>query len=355
MPRSWTSAARLPLTATRLALDIARGGLRRHVALAALRGEGLRAAWAVHAKRRRQAEPRRRLVLVGLVEHFGDIVAAEPVARYLRRRDPESRIVWAVDGRYRELIDSNPHIDEALTVGCLTEWIHLARSGAFDEIVDLQIHGRFCEQCCITLERPPDRRAITLANYYEHGCLLSAFCSVGGLPELTEAPRLYIPDRVRARVDTLDLPEHFVVIHGRSNQEARNWTAEGWQGLAERLPRERGAAVVEVGLRPVIASPHAGYRSLCGQLSLLETAEVIRRADLFIGIDSGPAHLANAAGTAGVVLLGEYGPFRRYLPYSGGYADGSRATILYGDGPASTLHVDRVLHAVYGRLLAELV
>jgi heptosyltransferase III len=91
-------------------------------------------------------------------------------------------------------------------------------------------------------------------------------------------------------------------------------------------------------------------RDLCGRLLLLETAEVIRRAALFVGIDSGPAHLANAVGTPGVLLLGQYRTFGRYMPFSGGYADGSRATVLHADGPAATLTVDEVFDAVMRRL-----
>ena len=84
----------------------------------------------------------------------------------------------------------------------------------------------------------------------------------------------------------------------------------------------------------------------------METAEVIRRADLFIGIDSGPAHLANAVGTPGVILLGAYGGFRSYLPYSGGYATGMAADIIRADGPAADVPAAAVYDAAMRRLSA---
>lgn len=40
----------------------------------------------------------------------------------------------------------------------------------------------------------------------------------------------------------------------------------------------------------------------------------------FVGIDSGPAHLANAVQTPGVILLGRHGVFRQYMPFTGFYA-----------------------------------
>jgi hypothetical protein len=51
-----------------------------------------------------------------------------------------------------------------------------------------------------------------------------------------------------------------------------------------------------------------------------------------------------------VVLLGRYRGFARYVPYSGGYANGARATLLHADGIAATLTVDEVFAAVAARL-----
>lgn len=47
-----------------------------------------------------------------------------------------------------------------------------------------------------------------------------------------------------------------------------------------------------------------GVRDLRGSLTLRETAGVLRDADLAVGNDCGPMHIADAAGTAGAVLFG---------------------------------------------------
>ncbi|MCP6657752.1 hypothetical protein NL521_27855, partial [Klebsiella pneumoniae] len=88
--------------------------------------------------------------------------------------------------------------------------------------------------------------------------------------------------------------------------------------------------VIEVGLQSDLGrSQSEHYIDLCGKLSLLETAEVIRGSKLFVGIDSGPAHIANAVGTYGIILLGQYRAFNCYQPYSGAFADGSMASVIY--------------------------
>ena len=75
---------------------------------------------------------------------------------------------------------------------------------------------------------------------------------------------------------------------------------------------------------------------------------MIRRARFFVGVDSGPAHLANALRVPGVVLLGRFYNFRQYMPFTGFYASmASDVKILRNlAGPARDLTPDEVWEAV---------
>jgi len=86
---------------------------------------------------------------------------------------------------------------------------------------------------------------------------------------------------------------------------------------------------------------------LFNRLPILQTAEVIRRASLFVGVDGGPAHLANAVRTPGVVLLGRHGPVRKYTPYTGYYASSSPGVKLVRNlnGNVSELPAAEVMDA----------
>ena len=101
--------------------------------------------------------------------------------------------------------------------------------------------------------------------------------------------------------------------------------------------------IVEVGLRPALEFDHPNLRSLCGELSILETAEVIRRTDFFIGVDSAPAHMANASRRPAVLLFGEYRDERTWCPYDGEYAIRESEIILRYPGPLSELSADEVI------------
>jgi ADP-heptose:LPS heptosyltransferase len=295
----------------------------------------------------RYKSPKRRLLAISLVEHIGDIVACEPVSRYVRQKYPEAYIIWCVRGPYRELIDSNPNIDKTLVVNCLTEWIYLAKSQLFNKTVDLHIKERICPICRVPLQKPQIKTDITLENYFLFGNLLSVFSKSAGLPVIEEYPRVYIPKSIAKKMETCDLPNSFIAINCLSNEAEKDWVKSKWRELVLQLINEYKFNVVEVGLSPVITnSLMSGYKDLCGKPSILESAEVIRRSKFFIGVDSGPAQLANAVGTYGIILIGHYRIFKRYMPYSGKYENKKNGELVYEDGPVANISVDRVLQAV---------
>lgn len=295
---------------------------------------------------KRQA-PVREFIAIGLIEHFGDIVACEPVSRYVRQKYPQAYIVWCARKPYQELIDNNPYVDQALAIHCLTEWMFLAKSGLFDEVIDLHIQDRYCLVCRIPLKKTKGNTAINWGNYYDFGSLLSSFSQSAGIPDLHEQPKIYIPRPAVDKVDAYHLPDRFVVIHCSANDTRRDWQTSKWQALVEKMIKDWRLHVIEVGLASAmdnLTSPN--YINFCGKLSILETAEVIRRSQLFIGIDSGPAHLANATDTFGIILLGYFGNYKRYMPYSGNYTKSEKAELIYQEGPAAEISIERVYQAV---------
>jgi ADP-heptose:LPS heptosyltransferase len=298
--------------------------------------------------RREKKRPR---IGIGLVEHFGDIVACEPVVRQLRAAHPGAEICWVVRDVFRELIDSNPHIDQTIAVDCLTDWIKWRAHGVFDRVVDLHVNHRMCQHCGIVLNKHEGNPAITGDNYFNYGGLLKAFSLGAGLVPRDEAPRVYIPDDAVKVVDGFGLPGRFVVLHCRSNAQEKDWDYPRWTELARRLTQTLGVPVVEVGLAPTIHDEAISVINLCGQTTILQMAEVIRRAAVFVGVDSGPAHLANAVGTRGVVLLGQFNKFTSYNPFSGEYGAGRNVTLVRNvHGPAMLIRVDAVFSAVESAL-----
>lgn len=283
------------------------------------------------------------VVALSLTEHLGDIVAAEPLLRQVRARHHEARLIWVVRPIYAPVLQHHPALSGWLEVGCLSEWMRLSRSAAFHKVYDLHLDGRDCPLCREPVRRPPPVPSIR--DYYSHGNLLTVFQLAADLPRLDGQPRLHVPPDVSNAVDRMDLPRDFVVFHGQANRTERNWIESGWRSVI-RHAREAGLAVVEVGLERMGGVDTPGFSSLVGKLSILESAEVIRRARAFVGIDSGPAHLANATNTPGVILLGHWSRFEVYMPYSGAYANGFNAEIVRVDGATASIEPIQVTNAL---------
>lgn len=280
-----------------------------------------------------------------LMDKMGDIVASEPIVRSIKGKNPRAIVVWCVRSRYRELLEFNPHIDAVLTVRCPKECDKL--KPLFDTVFILVPNGKCCHVCGFALTHS-GITPVSMANYLFFGSLLSSFSLCGGLPPLNDSPKIYSPRSISRAIDKLGLPRWFVAIHRKSGESWKNWTDEKWRDLVRIIRSKWGLSIVEVGGK---GDGDAALRALdlCGKLTILETAEVIRRSVLFVGMDSGPAHIANAVATPGVVLIGKHFHIGTYQPFSGRYTQG------YGKMIGAQKSTDRISVDEIARAVEEMI
>lgn len=115
----------------------------------------------------------------------------------------------------------------------------------------------------------------------------------------------------------------WVCIHPGAAWRPRAWRPERFAAIADWIQEHYHAEVLFVGSaeeRDVEASVRAKAKEprafwLAGALTWPELAALLDRARLFLGNDSGPAHLAAARGTPSVVLFGPQEP-ERFRPWS---------------------------------------
>ncbi len=329
--------------------------LKKVVAISASAIHWIFLYWRVISSR--LINPYRKHIGILLAEHFGDIVACEPIASELKRLYPQSKIYWIVKKAYRDLVAYNPAIDVVVEEYSVLQSILLTWKHPFDQFHNCQMPGlRYYPYLGKMLDNPRARSMnITLDTYYFQENLLTAFTKIGGLHAINKTPKLFIPDAAVRAVEQLRLPPKFVVVHCHSNWSNRDWQTEGWLQLIDDLVTTFKVCVVEIGLKSTLPLTNDDrFVNLCGKLSLLETAEVIRRASYFIGIDSGPAHLGNAVGTFGFILLGKLNQFNRYMPYSGDYQSGRKARFIVKDeAPSTELTYEEVWPIVRETILVQ--
>jgi heptosyltransferase-2 len=156
------------------------------------------------------------------------------------------------------------------------------------------------------------------------------------------APLCAAADEAAQAAPWLDrLAPRFLALHPGSGSRAKNWPAERWAALAERLSSDRPWLLVEgpadaEAAAPLARLPHA---VVARGLPLRVLGAVLARCGLFVGNDSGVSHLAAAFGAPTLALFGPTDP-AQWAPV------GPRVAVLRAPGGVmERLEVDEVQKA----------
>jgi ADP-heptose:LPS heptosyltransferase len=153
------------------------------------------------------------------------------------------------------------------------------------------------------------------------GHLIDDFFRACGLVSTDASPGFFInPERVRKIHETLHIQSgetaKTVVIHPGPSWKVKEWPLEHWQALVDGLRSSSSVRILQIGAHRHVTLGAAeapilrGVESLVGKLSLENIAALLSASDLFIGIDSGMIHMAEAAGTPSVGIFGPTNPAR---------------------------------------------
>jgi heptosyltransferase-2 len=140
-------------------------------------------------------------------------------------------------------------------------------------------------------------------------------------------PSFQVDDKWRhwaqRQLEFRDAARPLVVLHCGAGTQAKAWPLESWRELLGRLLVEHHAQVVLVGGSGDVATAEAILEQrdwpdvvdLTGRLSLVQLAAILQRADVLVGADSGPAHLAAAVGTQVVALFSGTNRAEQWRPW----------------------------------------
>jgi ADP-heptose:LPS heptosyltransferase len=115
-------------------------------------------------------------------------------------------------------------------------------------------------------------------------------------------------------------PAPLLAVHLGAGTAAKRWPPSAWAALIERFLTDGWRVVVVGGLEDADATSglayHPNLHDWTGTLTVPQTAAFLERADLFIGADSGPSHLAACAGTPSIVLFSGTNRAGQWRPWS---------------------------------------
>ena len=293
-----------------------------------------------------------RILLVRL-RLLGDVALTTPIIRAVRRRFPDAHLAYLVEPAAAPVVARNPHLNDVIVtprrsgLGRIRDDLALARQlrqQKFDVAIDL--HGGPRAGWLTWLSRAPMRIGYTIAGrswMYTHVVRrspgLAPRHSVLNQADLlrplgietcdpVDEPMEMADDatagaRIRERLAAAGVGAHdpIAVMHVSAGNRFRFWpalpaTAAELALRHSRLrvftvagPADRGAAAAVVqDARNTAGS--AGARIIDADFDLFELRELIARAAVYIGVDSGPAHIAATTNAPIVELIGPTRPER---------------------------------------------
>lgn len=255
---------------------------------------------------------------------LGDCVLTTPALALLKSHRPDVRIGVVVEDRFAAVFEGNPDVDEILPPEArpLAHWHPMlavnfhggTRSMWLTAASRAEITAGFAHHAYSALynERIPRAQEILGEQRRVHTAehLASAMFWMG-------VPRTEIP---RARlfsglgVAGAARSASYAVIHPFASAPGKTWPAERFVSIAEHLREQSGLESVFVA--GPADDPRAFARfGVYHNAPLAQVKNLMASAQLFVGNDSGPAHIAAAFGIPSVVLFGPsdpvtWGPWR---------------------------------------------
>ncbi|MCS7231224.1 MAG: glycosyltransferase family 9 protein [Elusimicrobiota bacterium] len=248
-------------------------------------------------------------ILVIKLMSMGDVIMCSSVIKALKEKFPKYKIVVVSLEPWSEVFDGLPFIDELITIK-KTMLPNLAPYKIYDLITakfvkEFEWFKVYQLNC---LDHYPEYRRTSL-----HLC--DFYASMAKVYPLKD-PRYYINIESRNIYKIEDIlknlglkDKQFIVAHTNAGWRLKNWEEKKWLELLEKIHKKYGLYVIIVGGKDEAKGISSGYIfNLAGKLSIKETAALIKKSQLFIGLDSGPMHLASAVDIPVVALFGNTHP-----------------------------------------------
>ena len=306
--------------------------------------------------------------LIVKLSSIGDVIHTIPAFRALRGAAPGDFIAWLVEEPAFPLVRDLPDLDRAILLPRRT-WLRRWRSAreavdlfsglrrmGFDQVIDFQ--GLARSAIVSVLSGASERigfadgregsafvynRRVQVRRGGGHAIdrNLALARALGGIPGPVDMgltiPRV-VGDNVRQLIREQGLSGGFVILHPSAGRATNRYPPDRFAAVGDRVVRELGLSVAVTGpesdrerVGRTLASMEEEGVDLSGRLDLWGMAALSAESLCFVGGDTGPLHLAVAAGAPVVAIYGGADP-RKTGPY------GSRTRLVRSRFPCGACY-----------------
>jgi heptosyltransferase-1 len=278
-------------------------------------------------------------ILLIRLRRSGDVIMTTAAVMALKAGLPQASLTYIVEEPFRRLVEGHPGLDRVIVIPAhqntadFLRFVRQVRQERYDALIDFHGGPRASllaffsraglkvgyklkyKRLFYDIRVPRGRKDGYIHSVDNHLNLVRALGIQVGQPP----PRLTLPPAREQEKENIDrywlenklLGNKVAVLHIGAGNEFRDWGAENLTALATRLAGLPQVRVLLVGaeedqrraeeIRKNVPGP---LFSAAGNFNLIELREIIARAVLFIGPDSGPMHIAATTSTPIVALFG---------------------------------------------------
>ena len=286
-------------------------------------------------------QPKRILVITQ--RYLGDTLLITPLLSSLKQAYPEASLDVLIPQANLGILEGNPDIQQFWCFPakgdffgfCKLCWSLLRR---YDLAISLQASDRTTLYAILAgklsmgfIEHLPGKawwkslllsRSLIYAETPTHTVLENLrFCELLAIQPIYQLTAPYTEQKLPSSPAS-----PYVVLHIMPQWRFKQWHRQGWQELIEFLHQQQYEIVLtsssqsaELNVLAELVAQYPYLINLGGQLSLAELAQLIAKADLFIGPDTGITHLAAATNSFTIAIFGPTDP-KLWAPWPSGYA-----------------------------------
>ena len=285
------------------------------------------------------------------LDHLGDVILSLPALKALEQALPKAQIDFYVGPWAKDIVEiaglrANTKIFTASwfvrngnrenTLTSIQKLKESLRTGQYDAAMELR--GDFRHIIALYFSGIKYRIGLSRTGFgfllnnqinYQIGQheikrnLTTLMESGINLLNVSEIPKLYprkedvqLQNHIRKK---LGIHRPFIVVHAISSALSKRWPVSNWQQLVNFLPKQMDIVMVgteeeKSEIKEIQKGCNREVFSTAGLLNLKALSAFLKESRLFIGVDSGPAHIAAAVGAPVVSLYSGTNEVRQWGP-----------------------------------------